>query len=75
MPSAINEPTIIDVWNYNVEEEFAKMRDTLEKYPYVAMVCCLKVSLFRAVWINVFKQVKRVFFLSLIISALKVKMF
>lgn len=37
MPSAINEPTIIDVWNYNVEEEFAKMRDTLEKYPYVAM--------------------------------------
>ena len=39
MPSAINEPTIIDVWNYNIEEEFAKMRDTLEKYPYVAMVC------------------------------------
>jgi len=37
MPSAINEPTIIDVWNYNIEEEFAKMRDTLEKYPYVAM--------------------------------------
>lgn len=41
MPSAINEPTIIDVWNYNIEEEFAKMRDTLEKYPYVAMVCCI----------------------------------
>jgi len=37
MPSAIQEPSIIDVWNYNIDEEFAKIRDTLEKFPYVAM--------------------------------------
>jgi len=36
MPSPSTDQ-IRDVWNYNLDEEFAKMRDVLEKYPYVAM--------------------------------------
>jgi len=28
---------IREVWHYNLDEEFAKMRDVIEKYPYVAM--------------------------------------
>lgn len=38
MPTAIVEHGITDVWSYNMDEEFAKMREILEKYPYVAMV-------------------------------------
>lgn len=38
MPTQVAEPTIIDVWRYNMDEQFAEMRETLEKYPYVAMV-------------------------------------
>lgn len=29
---------IRDVWKNNMEEEFAKIRDIVESYPYVAMV-------------------------------------
>lgn len=36
MPSPTTEQ-IRDVWNYNLDEEFSKMRETLEKYPYIAM--------------------------------------
>lgn len=36
MPSPVSEQ-IRDVWNYNLDDEFSKMRETLEKYPYVAM--------------------------------------
>lgn len=28
---------IRDVWGYNLDDEFAKMREILEKYPYIAM--------------------------------------
>ena len=38
MPSAITEPTIIDVWNYNMDDEFHKIREVMISYPYVAMV-------------------------------------
>lgn len=40
MPSGTGAPTtdqIRDVWRYNMDEEFTKMRTVLEKYPYVAM--------------------------------------
>lgn len=37
MPTQVTEPTIIDIWRYNMDEEFAKIRDMLEEYPYVAM--------------------------------------
>jgi len=36
MPSPTTEQ-IRDVWNYNMDDEFAKIRDIIEKYPYVAM--------------------------------------
>jgi len=36
MPTA-TEPTIQDVWNYNLDDEFRKIRDTMDKYPFVAM--------------------------------------
>lgn len=31
------ETSIRDVWNYNLDEEFARIRETLERYPYMAM--------------------------------------
>lgn len=36
MPSPTTDQ-IRDVWNYNVEEEFNKMREVVEKYPFIAM--------------------------------------
>ena len=33
-----NEYGIQDVWNSNMEEEFAKIRKIVHKYPYIAMV-------------------------------------
>ena len=38
MPSNVTNFNIRDVWKNNMEEEFAKIRDVVEKYPYVAMV-------------------------------------
>ena len=38
MPSTVNNFNIRDVWKNNLEEEFAKIRDVVENYPYVAMV-------------------------------------
>ncbi|KHJ81059.1 CAF1 family ribonuclease [Oesophagostomum dentatum] len=35
--SGNQEVRIHDVWNSNVEEEFAKMRTLIEDYPFVAM--------------------------------------
>ncbi|XP_002161572.1 CCR4-NOT transcription complex subunit 7 [Hydra vulgaris] len=37
MPSTVAEPTIIDVWNYNMDDEFHKIREIMVNYPYVAM--------------------------------------
>lgn len=37
MPTAA-DTSIQDVWNYNLDDEFRKIRDTIEKYPFVAMV-------------------------------------
>jgi len=38
MPSQVQqEPTIQDVWSYNMDEEFRKIRETMIKYPFVAM--------------------------------------
>ncbi|RMX61366.1 hypothetical protein pdam_00020182 [Pocillopora damicornis] len=37
MPSTVNNFNIRDVWKNNMEEEFAKIRDVVENYPYVAM--------------------------------------
>jgi len=38
MPSIVNAENVIrDVWQYNIEEEFSKIRKTLEQYPYMAM--------------------------------------
>ena len=36
MPSPTTEQ-IRDVWGYNMDDEFAKIRDIIDKYPYVAM--------------------------------------
>ncbi len=33
------EPIIKDVWAENLDEEMEKIRQLVEKYPYVAMVC------------------------------------
>lgn len=38
MPSNVTNFNIRDVWKNNMEEEFAKIRDIIENYPYVAMV-------------------------------------
>ena len=38
MPSNVTNFNIRDVWKNNMEEEFAKIRDIVENYPYVAMV-------------------------------------
>lgn len=35
------EIEIRDVWTYNFEEEAAKIREIIQKFPYVAMVCRL----------------------------------
>jgi len=37
MPSNVTNFNIRDVWKNNMEEEFAKIRDIIENYPYVAM--------------------------------------
>ncbi|CAI8010327.1 hypothetical protein GBAR_LOCUS6811, partial [Geodia barretti] len=36
--SADGGGTFIDVWASNLEEEFARLREIVKKYPYVAMV-------------------------------------
>lgn len=41
MPSNVTNFNIRDVWKNNMEEEFAKIRDIVENYPYVAMVSWL----------------------------------
>lgn len=43
MPGATNVPEfgIQDVWHYNMEEEFGRIRHVVQKYPYVAMVSLL----------------------------------
>ena len=41
MPGATVTNTIIDVWQENLEEEFAKMRETVLNYHYIAMVRCI----------------------------------
>ena len=30
----------VDVWYSNLDEQFDKLRRMVQKYPYVAMVCC-----------------------------------
>lgn len=42
MPSNLTNFNIRDVWKNNMEEEFAKIREIVENYPYVAMVRLLK---------------------------------
>ncbi|XP_022086197.1 CCR4-NOT transcription complex subunit 7-like [Acanthaster planci] len=37
MPGQTNEPTIVDVWEANLEETFRKIRVIVQKYNYVAM--------------------------------------
>ena len=37
MPAA-TDYGIVDVWDHNLEEEFAKIRLVVNQYPYVAMV-------------------------------------
>jgi len=38
MPSIVNAETAIrDVWSYNIDEEFTKIRKILDEYPYMAM--------------------------------------
>ena len=29
---------IQDVWNYNMDDEFEKIRQVVKRYPYIAMV-------------------------------------
>ena len=41
MPSNVTSFNIRDVWKNNMGEEFAKIRDIIENYPYVAMVSCV----------------------------------
>ena len=38
MPGATVTNAIIEVWQENLEEEFAKMRETVLNYHYIAMV-------------------------------------
>lgn len=38
MPGTTASNTIIEVWQENLEEEFAKMRETVVNYHYIAMV-------------------------------------
>ena len=38
MPGATVTNTITEVWQENLEEEFAKMRETVMIYHYIAMV-------------------------------------
>ena len=38
MPGATVKNAIIEVWQENLEEEFAKMRETVLNYHYIAMV-------------------------------------
>lgn len=37
---------IIDVWESNLEEEFAKILQIVEHFPYIAMVCW-KIGIYR----------------------------
>lgn len=39
MPGATASNTITEVWQENLEDEFAKMREIVVNYHYVAMVC------------------------------------
>lgn len=39
MAARNGEPEIRDVWNTNLEAEMQKIRDAIDKYPYIAMVC------------------------------------
>ena len=43
MPGATVTSTIVEVWQENLEEEFAKMRETVLSYHYIAMVNCIKI--------------------------------
>lgn len=54
MPSTVNNFNIRDVWKNNMEEEFAKIRDVVENYPYVAMVR-VKYFVLTFVGVNCFK--------------------
>lgn len=45
MPANVSNFNIRDVWKNNMEEEFAKIRNIVENYPYVAMVSFLKLIL------------------------------
>jgi hypothetical protein len=38
MPGATVASTIVEVWQENLEEEFAKMREIVLNYHYIAMV-------------------------------------
>lgn len=55
MPSTVNNFNIRDVWKNNMEEEFAKIRDVVENYPYVAMVR-VKYFVLTFVGVNCFKS-------------------
>jgi hypothetical protein len=43
MPTAANTFGIRDVWAVNAEEEYKKVRQIVQTYPYVAMVSYLPV--------------------------------
>lgn len=43
-----NKGRIREVWKHNLLEEFAVLRDVVEKYPYIAMVGLLTIGLFGA---------------------------
>lgn len=36
--SSVDPEDFVDIWQRNIEEEFNKIRQLVQKYPYVAMV-------------------------------------
>ena len=40
------EEHICEVWAHNLEEEMNRIRDIVEKYPYIAMVSIKTLSLY-----------------------------